>query len=252
LKFRLKAFGYHVLGSACVLAVALGVLYFGWYQWPGWYLTGVFRIAAILAGVDVTLGPLFTLLVANPAKPRRELARDISIIVAVQLVALGYGLVTLWQGRPLYYTFSVDRLETVQASSVPPTEVSLARSSNPELAPYWYSRPRWVWAPLPENQQERDQIVGGVVSGEGVDVISMPRYFNPWSAGLGELRKRLKAVDSFFMFTKDQKQLLKQRMIELGYPPDAANTLFLTGQGTPLLAVFDPKTLKLQTLIRAD
>ena len=33
-------------------------------------------------------------------KPRRELARDISIIAIVQLCALGYGTVSLWNGRP--------------------------------------------------------------------------------------------------------------------------------------------------------
>jgi hypothetical protein len=40
---------------------------------------------------DVILGPLLTLVVANPAKPRRELARDIGSIIGVQILAAGYG-----------------------------------------------------------------------------------------------------------------------------------------------------------------
>ena len=72
-----------------------------------------------------------------PIAPRPE---DIGIIVAVQLVALGYGASTLWRGRPLYYAFSEDRLQLVQASDLSAREIGLARTSNPEFAPHWYSR----------------------------------------------------------------------------------------------------------------
>ncbi|HYL72372.1 MAG TPA: fimb protein, partial [Candidatus Dormibacteraeota bacterium] len=106
MRFRLKAFGLHLTGSACALGLALGSLYLGWYRWPGWYLTGVLHVLVIVAIVDLGLGPTLTLIIANPRKPRRELARDIGIIVSVQIAALIYGAATLWQGRPLYYTFS--------------------------------------------------------------------------------------------------------------------------------------------------
>src|SRR5215469_10167574 len=122
MKFRLSAFGLHLLGSAAALSLILGGLWLGWYRWPGWYLTGVVRVVAILAIVDLALGPALTAIVANPRKPRRELARDIGVIVTVQLIALGCGAVTLWLGRPLYYAFSVDRLQMVQASDVPSAE----------------------------------------------------------------------------------------------------------------------------------
>src|SRR5689334_11075539 len=101
MRFRLAAFGLHVLGSACALTLVLGLLWLGWYRWPGWYLTTVTHIVVILIPVDLLLGPALTLVIANPAKPRRELARDIGIIVAVQLIALAYGATTLWSGRPL-------------------------------------------------------------------------------------------------------------------------------------------------------
>src|ERR1700741_2187941 len=128
--FRLKAFGLHLLGSASALTLILGGLYLGWYRWPGWYLAGALRVLVIVAIVDVGLGPTLTLIVANPRKLRRALARDIGIIVAVQVVALIYGATTLWQGRPLYYTFSVNRLELVQASDIDASEAALGRRQN--------------------------------------------------------------------------------------------------------------------------
>jgi len=149
-RFRLKLFELHLSSSASVLLLILGGLYLGWYRWPGWYLTGVLHVAPIVLGVDLVLGPLMTLLVANPTKAWRVLARDIAIIVTVQLCALGYGATTLWRGRPLYYTYSVNRLEMVQASDLSAAEIDLARRQNPALAPHWNSLPRWVWAPLPD------------------------------------------------------------------------------------------------------
>jgi len=122
--FRLKAFALHLLISATVLSVSLGTLYLGWYHWPGWYLTGVSGVTAVLAGVDVVLGPLLTLVIASPRKPRRELARDIAVIGAIQLAALTYGTTQLWNGRPLYYAFSdnclpIPRISPPRARATP-------------------------------------------------------------------------------------------------------------------------------------
>src|SRR5579863_1559744 len=131
MRFRLQAFTLHLTGSACALTIVLGGLYFGWYRWPGWYLTGVLRVLLIVGVVDLALGPTLTGIIANPRKPRRELARDIAIIVTVQIAALIYGAATLWQGRPLYYAFSVNSLSMVQASDIEPGEIALVRRQNP-------------------------------------------------------------------------------------------------------------------------
>jgi hypothetical protein len=251
MKFRLKAFGLHFLGSASVLTLVLGGLYLGWYRWPGWYLTDVPHVAGMMGIVDLALGPLVTLLIANPLKPRRVLARDIAVIVAIQMAALVYGTTTLWQGRPLYYTFSEDRLEMVQASDLDATEIALARKQNPAFTPHWYSLPRWIWAPLPEDKHAREEIVGSAVLG-GNDVIQMPRYFKPWGQGAPNLRKQLKKVDELNVFTKKEKQALKGRMSQLGLAPDQPATMFLTGRVRPVLAVFDRSTLQIKAIIRAD
>src|ERR1700688_5063423 len=105
MRFRLAALGLHLLASCFVLTVILGGLYLGWYHWPGWYLADVVRVTIVLAGVDLVAGPLLTFIIASPVKPRRVLARDSGVIVAVQLIALTYGAVSLWNGRPLYYAF---------------------------------------------------------------------------------------------------------------------------------------------------
>jgi hypothetical protein len=248
MKFRLRAFALHLLASASVLTLVLGSLYLGWYHWPGWFVAGAPTVAAMLIAVDLTLGPLFTLIVARATKPRAELVRDIGVIVAVQLCALIYGTVSLWIGRPLYYAFSVNVLQLVQASDINASEVARARQQHAPIVPHWYSLPHWIWAPLPADPAESEKIVLSTLEG-GDDVISMPRYFREWAQGLPDLRRQLKPVDKVAYFGRRDKQRLQQRMRSLGLDPNQANAIPLIGRGPALLVVFDPATLKMDAIL---
>jgi hypothetical protein len=251
MRFRLRALGLHLIASAVVLTLVLGSLYFGWYRWPGWYLADSLRVVAALAGVDLALGPVLTLVVARASKPRRELTRDIAIIVVMQLVALSYGTMLLWKGRPLYYAYSEGFLQLVQAYDIDPQQAALARQQNPELAPHWYCLPRWIWAPLPQDPDRRDRIIKSAVAG-GDDVISMPSYFKPWEQGLPELREQLKSVDALAYFSVTEKQVLKRRMLAAGFAADRANSMVFTGRARPLLTLLDPASLRIEAIIKAN
>lgn len=249
MRFRLKAFALHLTGSACALTLVIGGLYLGWYRWPGWYLTEVLHVVVIVVMVDLALGPTLTLVVANPAKSRRQLTLDVGAIVTVQLAALIYGAVTLWLGRPLYYTFSVDRLEIVQANDLDAAEVARGQRENPALAPYWYSLPRWIWAPLPDDPKEATDIAMSATFG-GKDVTQMPRYFKPWEAGLAKLREKLVRVDDIGQYTKPEREQLHARMAQLGLAPDERNAMLLWGDIRTVLVVFDPTTLRVRAMLK--
>jgi hypothetical protein len=250
MKFRLKALGLHLLASTVALMLIFGALYLGWYRWPGWYLADVSQVVLVMAGVDLVVGPLLTFIVAAANKPRRVLTRDIAVIVAIQLLALIYGTMSIWNGRPLYYAFSENVLQVVQAYDINPGELVLARREKVELAPHWYSLPRWIWAPLPQDSHEHDRIVTSAVNG-GDDVISMPRYFRSWDQGLPTLRTQLKKVDDVGYFSAADKKLLKERLRAAGLSTDQLNSIPLTGRAHPLLAVFDPTSLKVTAIFKA-
>jgi hypothetical protein len=250
MKFRLKALGLHLLASTVALMLIFGALYLGWYRWPGWYLADVSQVVLVMAGVDLVVGPLLTFVVAGASKPRRALTRDIAVIVAIQLIALAYGTLSIWHGRPLYYAFSETVLQAVQAYDIGPDELTLARQQKAEFAPHWFSLPRWIWAPLPQDTHERERIVASAIVG-GDDVISMPRLFRPWNQGLSALRTQLKKVDDVGYFSPADKKVLKEHMRAAGLPTDRPNSMPLTGRGYPLLAVFDPDALKITAIFKA-
>ncbi len=244
MRFRLKLFRLHLAASALVLSVVLGGFYLGWYHWPGWYLALVSQVVVVMAGVDLALGPLLTFIIANPGKARRVLARDITCIAVVQLLALGYGSVQLWSGRPLYYAFSGGILQVVQAYDLDPEDVQHAQASGAPYAPHWYSLPRWVFAPDPG--------VAAVPGTTRPDFSTMPSYFRPWDEGLVELRARLEPIDASHYFIFNEKAALKARMQKAGLHPEEHNTLPMTGRGRPVLVVFDWSTVKIAAILRPN
>jgi hypothetical protein len=251
MRFRFRALAWHLLSSATVMALVMGSLYGGWYRWPGWYLADASRVALMMLVVDVGLGPLLTAVIASPQKSRRALARDVAVIVIVQLAALSYGAISLWNGRPLYYAFSENCLSLVQAYDISDADAALGRARNPALAPHWYSLPRWIWAPLPDNDAEAQKIIGSAVSG-GADVTAMPVYYRDFAAASSVISSQLKKVDDIKFFSPAQKKILKQRMQAAGVPSDQADALAFTGRAHPLLAVLDPATLQVTATFRFD
>jgi hypothetical protein len=206
-------------------------------------------VVFVMVGVDVVLGPTLTLIIANKNKPRRELARDISIIVVVQLCALVYGSMQLWNGRPLYYVFSQNALSVVQAYDVNDQEADLGRRQNPQFGPHWYSLPRWAWAPLPQDPKERQELIAETVSRVG-DVSLKPRYYKPWEQGLPALRDQLGKLDDSKFYSAPERKKLKEHMQADGVATDEANTLPFTGRSRPLLAVFDRSSLRMTGMFK--
>ena len=250
MKFRFKAFAIHLLSSAAVLSLIFGALYLGWYRWPAWYLLGVLSIVGIMAVVDVVLGPVLTFAIASPTKPRRELARDVGIIVAVQLAALAYATHLLWSGRPLYYTFSADRLEVVRAFEIEPQDAAAARQFNAAFAPHWYSLPRRVWAEMPADPAIAGEIIQSAVGG-GPDIVNMPRYFKTWEEGFPELRKQLRPVAELRSLSNSAKTRAAERARELGIDVTQANALLFMGRSAQLVALFDPTTMQLVATVKS-
>ena len=111
LKNRFYAFGLHILFSFLLLILALLLVFKLWYPAPLDQAMGVTEIFWFILGVDLILGPLLTFVVFNPKK--KELKRDLIIILIIQIAAYIYGLYTVAQGRPVWQVFVVDDIELV-------------------------------------------------------------------------------------------------------------------------------------------
>jgi hypothetical protein len=98
--FRWKAFGIHLGLSLTVLGVLLYILFYYWF--PGYLFDtdGGWQALRVIAGVDIILGPLLTLIAASPKKSARELRNDFTVIGVIQVCALTAGTWLAWDNRP--------------------------------------------------------------------------------------------------------------------------------------------------------
>ena len=116
---RLRAGSIHFCISALIAAIAALFVFFFWYPAPYREISGGRELFLILITVDVILGPLLTVSIFNRAKPWPVLRRDLAVVGLVQLVALGYGMWTVFVARPVHLVFEYDRFRVVHAIEIP-------------------------------------------------------------------------------------------------------------------------------------
>ena len=116
---RARASAAHFLFSAILAATCAALVFLVWYPAPYGAMSGVSDLLVLMLAVDVVLGPLVTLVVFNTRKLRAELVRDLAVVVLVQLGALGYGMWTVYAGRPVHGVFEYDRIRVLHANDIP-------------------------------------------------------------------------------------------------------------------------------------
>jgi len=97
---RYQAFGIHFGISLLIFIGLVGMVLFVWYPGILKEVDESWKQALIMiAGVDLVLGPLLTLIVFNPIK--KSLKMDLSVIAVAQIAALIAGTYTVHQARPV-------------------------------------------------------------------------------------------------------------------------------------------------------
>lgn len=151
-KGRLLASGVH-LGISFLIAALAALLVFGlWYPYPYRDSSGGRELFLIVITVDVILGPLITLAVFNPSKPRIVLVRDLATVGALQLAALLYGLWVVSAARPVHLVYEFDRFSVVHAVEVP---AELLDRVSTEVRPMPWSGPTVLAVRSFKNDPER-------------------------------------------------------------------------------------------------
>lgn len=197
-RLRAAAFaaGVHLFCSLAVGVLAAFLVFRLWYPFPYHELSGGRELFLLVVSVDVVCGPLLTMVLFNPAKPRGELWRDLGLIGFVQLAALAYGLFAVWTARPLFLVQEVDRFKVVLAPSLESDAVAALPEA---LRPKWLSGPKIVAIRLPKDNAERDKVMFESVQG-GRDFAERPEFYLPYQGS--DAMKALKNAKPLTIFLK--------------------------------------------------
>ena len=216
LRAAIQAASIHFL---CSLGVALlaGAFVFGlWYPFPYRELSGGRELFLLVVAVDVICGPLLTLVLFSPAKARAELWRDLGLVTLIQLAALGYGLHTVWQARPLFLVQEIDRFKVIAG---PMLDGSAVDALPVALQSHWWSGPLTVAIRAPKDAQERQKVMLESVQG-GRDYAERPEFYLPYegAAALKSLT-HAKPLAMFLQKQPDQQDAARKLALEKGTDP---------------------------------
>ena len=223
-RFRaaIQAASLHLLYSGVVALLAAALVFGFWYPYPYRELSGGRELFLLVVMVDVACGPLLTTVLFNPAKPRAELWRDLGLVALIQLGALGYGLWTVWEARPLFLVQEIDRFKVTSAPDLRSGSIAGLPGS---LQPHWWTGPLTVAIREPKDAEERKAVMLESVQG-GRDYAERPEFYLPYegAAALKSLQ-RAKPLAVFLQKQPDQQEAARKLALEKS--ADLAQWLYL-------------------------
>lgn len=176
MSLRLRATGIHLAGSTAVAAIAWWLVFRLWYPAPLDALAGGTTLFMLLVAVDVVIGPALTAVVASGKKPRLELARDLAVILTLQLSAFGYGLYTMALARPVAIAFEVDLFRVVSAIDV---DLATLPAAPARLRSLSWSGPKTIAAVKPTDAAEQLRTIELGLA--GIALATLPSHWREYA-----------------------------------------------------------------------
>jgi hypothetical protein len=244
---RWQAAFIHVGLSALIILSVGGLLVLTWYPIEYIRAVGGIGLIGILAGVDICIGPLLTLIIWDVRKP--ELKFDIAVIALCQLLALGYGLHAIFQARPVYMVFAKDRFELIAAVDIP--EGELAKAERDEFKSLPLLGPKTVGVIEPTDGKERERVLISSISG-GADLPQFPQYYVPYDGVIGEVLKRAQVLDRLLKRDEETRNALLDYFLSHKLDFDKVRFLPLRAGKRDQTVLIDAKTGMVLAIVDVD
>lgn len=196
---RGKAAAIHLTISACIGVLALILFLVVWYPPPYFRAAGANELILLLVGVDLSIGPLLTLIVFKPGK--WGLKFDLAVIGVLQFSALVYGSHVVLESRPVFLVGVLDRFVLVSADEI--LDSDLVKGQEPRFRQRSWTGPVLVLAEQPKSEQERSDLAFSALSGR--DLQNLPQYYRDFEKTGAELLKAAKTIPNL-VSTKPQAQ----------------------------------------------
>lgn len=191
---KLRASALHAITTLLVGVLLAPLIFCIWFPGRMSEMLGADTLFAIVLGVEFILGPSMSLVIFNPLKKAKELVRDYSLVVFVQIGALSYGLFVLAQSRPVYIVFVKDRLEIVSAIELDQDDIGDAKSEFKGLP---FLGPKLVCVDMPIGYAENEKLMFSALAGK--DISKLPKYYR--ACQNGEIRSSTYSDEDFESLT---------------------------------------------------
>lgn len=234
---RVKPALIHFLISACVALVAGFIVFRLWFPSPYTDFAGGTKLFLILITVDVFMGPVLTFVAFNPIKSVRHLAMDLGAIGVMQLVALGYGLHTMAEARPVVLAAENRFFRVVAANDVKADELPQAAEGFGSLS---WTGPKLVGVRRSADGKEMMAAVDWAF--RGYDVGSRPSYWQAYDKSRAQVVAQAIPLDANAATTSWSKPLVDDAARGAGRLVSELSALPLLTRKTGWYVLVDRKT----------
>lgn len=187
---RWKAAGTHFGLSILIIGGIALSAFLLWYPMGLYKVAGLDRLLLVMLGIDLTAGPLLTLILYRQGK--KGLRFDLAVVAIAQLAFLAYGLNTLRLSRPVFLVGTAEVFTLVFASEIDEAELKLA--SKPEWRRLSWTGPELVGTRMPTDPAARSAVIEAFMKG-GAGIERSPRHYRDFSDVAPDLLRNSRSIE---------------------------------------------------------
>ncbi|MCX0339017.1 TfpX/TfpZ family type IV pilin accessory protein [Acinetobacter radioresistens] len=212
---------YHIFSSLGIALLLIILIFFIWYPEPLTQAVGVTHIFLILLAIDIIMGPVLGFIVYKEGK--KTLKMDLSIVILLQALALGYGVYSIFKGRPAWLVYNVDRFEVVRNNEIITDHIEQAQPKYQQ--PSWL-KPQFVAVEFARDSQIRQKEMFAEVLA-GISIAQRPERYVSFSQAKTQLQQHAQSLSTLKQLNDPARvdQLLKQYPEATAWVPLKANAV---------------------------
>lgn len=243
MKAKFKASIIHLLISLVIIGAFYLFVLNVWYPEPYFQVSGLLGIMLMLVTIDLIIGPLLTFIVFKPKKS--SLKFDLSVIAAIQIAALTYGAITIYEGHPVYVAYAVDRFTLVSVKDVDPQQ-----AIHDEFKVSTFGKPVLVYAKPPTKLEDRQKLLFESLK-TGVDLENYAEYYEPIEQYTDDILSRSINIEKILSFPNSKKRI-EYFLEQQGKEANEFAYLPLVGKGKTMLWALDKKDARPVAVLDID
>ncbi|WP_246483456.1 pilus assembly protein [Paenacidovorax monticola] len=210
-------------------------------------LSGGKELFLLIIIADITLGPLITFFIFNKLKSTKEKILDFSLIVIIQLSALGYGLWTTYTVRPIYLVFEYSRFSILHAVDISSSQLDLAPKSFRSIP---VTGPQLLaLRPFKNSTEEFEATMAAI---DGSPLAARTDLWSPYEQAHTAILAEAKPVEELLKRFPNQASLINQAIADSRRPTVALRYLPVVGRKGVWVALVDTDDARIQGFIDID
>jgi hypothetical protein len=231
--------------SLALLCGIFAVVYLAWYPDPYFLVKDINRITWMLVAVQLALGPLLTLVLYR--KGKKGLWLDLSVITALQVFALAYGTYALYQERPWFMVYAIDRFTILTSREVDFEQIREVEFLRKPLA-----GPVMVMARVPPDPSAQERLLRETLFHGQPDLSQRPEYWSDYESGLPEIVARARTLAELRRARPQDRKLIDRAVSASGHAAESLVFVPAIGKSRDFAIVLHPESGEVLDAIPSD